>query len=272
MLKANPEFTPKQGLWARFMAMPLDSAPRTIAITVVLCLFCAMIVSAAAVMLKPQQELNKTLDKKVNILKVAGLYKEGINVDEVYKSVEPRVVDLKSGKFVKDIDAASFDQRKAAKNPATSTKLVNDPASIKRQAKQASVYLIRNDAGDIERIILPVHGYGLWSTLYGFIALNADGNDIYGLRFYQHGETPGLGAEVENPKWMAQWPGKKVYGDNGDVRITVSKTAGPDADKFHIDALAGATLTSRGVDNLVKFWMGEQGFQLFLDNLKKGAA
>ncbi|WP_068312901.1 Na(+)-translocating NADH-quinone reductase subunit C [Polycladidibacter hongkongensis] len=272
MLKANPEITPKQGLWARFMAMPLDSAPRTIAITVVLCLLCAMIVSAAAVALKPQQTLNKTLDKKVNILKVAGLYEDGIDVEATFAKVEPRVVDLATGKFSSEVDAVTYDQRKASKDPESSVRLTNDPASIKRQAKLASVYLIRDDAGDIERIILPVHGYGLWSTLYGFLALNADGNDVYGLRFYQHGETPGLGAEVENPKWIAQWPGKKVYGSDGDVRITVSKTMGPDADKHHIDALAGATLTSRGVDNLVKFWMGEQGFQLFLENLKKGEA
>ncbi|MES0872301.1 Na+-transporting NADH:ubiquinone oxidoreductase subunit C [Pseudovibrio denitrificans] len=266
--------TAPTGLWARFNAMPLDSAPRTITVAVVLCLICSMIVSGAAVMLKPQQEINKTLDKKTNILKVAGLYQDGIDVEKAFGAFEPRLVDVATGKFSDAEDAATYDQRVAAKDPARSIALANDPASIKRQAKLASVYLLRDDAGKIERIVLPVHGYGLWSTLYGFIALNADGNEVYGLRFYAHGETPGLGAEVDNPKWMAQWPGKLVYGDNGAVNIGVGKAApaGIDGSKHHIDAIAGATLTSRGVDNLVKFWMGEQGFKTFLDNLKKGEA
>lgn len=262
------------GLWARFNAMPLDSAPRTIIVAVVLCLFCSMIVSGAAVMLKPQQEINKALDKKTNILKVAGLYKEGVDVEKAFATFEPRLVDMETGKFSTAADVATYDQRRAAKDPAQSIVLENDPASVKRKAKLASVYLTRDASGGIERIILPVHGYGLWSTLYGFIALNADGNEVYGLRFYEHAETPGLGAEVDNPRWMAQWPGKLVYGQDGDVLLGVGKSApaGVDASKHHIDAIAGATLTSRGVDNLVKFWMGEQGFKSFLDNLKKGEA
>lgn len=274
MPNAQSNSPERMGLWARFNAMPLDSAPRTITVAVVLCLVCSMIVSGAAVMLKPTQEVNKLLDKKTNILKVAGLYEDGVDVEAVFATIEPRLVNLENGTFSEAADAATYDQRAAAKDPSQSIRLADDPASIKRQAKLASVYLLRDDAGEIKRIILPVHGYGLWSTLYGFIALNADANEIYGLRFYEHAETPGLGAEVDNPKWMAQWPGKLVYSDQGDVTIGVNKAApaGVDPAKHHIDAIAGATLTSRGVDNLVKFWMGEQGFKTFLENLKKGEA
>ncbi|WP_228130514.1 Na(+)-translocating NADH-quinone reductase subunit C [Pseudovibrio exalbescens] len=274
MLKSNMEPAQNMGLWARFKALPLDSAPRTITVAVVLCLFCSMIVSGAAVMLRPQQELNKALDKKVNILKVAGLYEPGVDVVEAYERVEPRLVDLETGTFTDIADPNTYDQRAAANDPTMSVALDDDPASIKRQAKVASVYLIRNEAGAIERIILPVHGYGLWSTLYGFVALEADGNEVYGLRFYDHAETPGLGAEVDNPRWQAQWPGKKIYGEDGDVRISVAKSAGsgPNAQDYHIDSLSGATLTSRGVDNLIQFWMGERGFKPFLENLKNGDA
>ena len=133
-----------------------------------------------------------------------------------------------------------------------------------------TVYLLRDDAGAIDKVILPIHGYGLWSTLYGFIALEENGNDIFGLQFYDHAETPGLGAEVDNPRWRALWSGQRLRDDNGDLQITVAKSvpaAGPD---FHIDALAGATLTSVGVDNLIKFWMGEDGYAPFLENLKAG--
>ena len=79
-----------------------------------------------------------------------------------------------------------------------------------------------------------------------------------------------MGAEVDNPKWKAQWNGKKLNNDNGDLMIQVTKVKKDQ--NHHIDALAGATLTSNGVDNLVKFWMGETGFKKFLNNLKKGTA
>lgn len=266
-----PSNSSNMGLWARFKALPVDSTPKTIAVAVSLCLFCSMIVSAAAVALKPVQEYNKVLDKRRNILQVAGLYHDSVNVDEAFKAIEPRLVDLKTGTFSDAFDAADYDQRTAAKDPALSTELTNDPAGIGRQANLASVYLIRDESGAIDKVILPVHGYGLWSTLYGFIALEEDGSEVFGLQFYEHGETPGLGAEVDNPRWRASWQGKQVFGDDGNVKITVSKAI-PNADtaKHHIDALAGATLTSRGVDNLINFWMGEQGFKPFLENLRNG--
>lgn len=263
----------KLGPWGRFMEMPADNPIKTVIVAVSLCLFCSMIVSAAAVALKPVQEQNKVADKKRNILQVAGLYKDGVDIEEAFKAIEPRLVDIAAGKFSDAADAATYDQRTAAKDPAQSIALAEDPASIGRQAKLASIYLIRDDAGEIEKIILPVHGYGLWSTLYGFVALKADGNEVAGFQFYEHAETPGLGAEVDNPRWKALWPGKKIYGEQGEVKITVAKgvPASGMAD-HHIDSLAGASLTARGVDNLVRFWMGEQGFKLFLENLKAGAA
>ena len=124
--------------------------------------------------------------------------------------------------------------------------------------------------GSLDKIILPIYGYGLWSTLYGFIALEENGNDIFGLQFYDHAETPGLGAEVDNPRWKAQWQGKKLRDEAGNLMIQVAKVA--KVKEHHIDALAGATLTSDGVDNLVKFWMGKSGFAAFISNLKAGAA
>ena len=269
-----PEASEKQlGPWGRFLATPADNPVKTVIVAVTLCLFCSMVVSAAAVALKPKQEQNKLFDKKRNILEVAGLYGPGVDIAETFKSIEARLVDIETGKFSEAADAGTYDQRAAAKDPAQSIKLDNDPASIGRQAKLAAVYLIRDDAGAIEKVILPVHGYGLWSTLYGFVALKADGNEVSAFQFYEHAETPGLGAEVDNPNWKALWPGKKIYGEDGEVKITVAKGV-PTADMkdHHIDSLAGASLTARGVDSLVRFWMGDQGFKLFLDNLKAGEA
>jgi Na+-transporting NADH:ubiquinone oxidoreductase subunit C len=270
-----PEATDKKlGPWGRFLATPADNPVKTVIVAVALCLFCSMIVSAAAVALRPVQEENKVLDKHRNILEVAGLYKPGIDIHKTFKEkIEARLVDIETGKFSDAADPATYDQRSAAKDPAQSIKPAEDIASIGRQAKLASVYLIRDDAGAIDKIILPVHGYGLWSTMYGFVALKADGNEVAGFQFYEQGETPGLGAEVDNPRWKALWPGKKIYGDDGSVKISVAKGAPTAATAdYHIDSLAGATLTSRGVDNLIHFWMGDQGFKRFLDNLKEGTA
>ena len=139
----------------------------------------------------------------------------------------------------------------------------------------AKVYLIEKD-GKTESIMLPVHGYGLWSTMYGFLALDInDLETVVGFGFYDQQETPGLGGEVDNPIWKNRWPGKKVYDAKGDVALTVIKgavdSANPNAQK-QIDGLAGATLTANGVTNLIQFWMGNNGFKPFLTNLKAGDA
>ena len=168
------------------------------------------------------------------------------------------------------LDVDTPDDLAAAQDPELSRALDVDPAGIGRQSRYKTVYLLRDDAGDLDKVILPIHGYGLWSTLYGFIALEENGNDIFGLQFYQQGETPGLGAEVDNPRWKALWNGKKLFTEDGKLAITVAKSPPPEGTDYYVDALAGATLTSRGVDNLVRFWMGEAGYGTFLERLKAG--
>lgn len=259
-----------KGFIRRFLDLPTDSVPKTVFVAVMVCLVASMIVSAAAVALRPIQEVNKAREKQINILQVAGLYESGTNVAEAFAVFEPQVLELASGNFTDQFDAATFDDRAAADDPATSVALTNDPAGIGRQSQFVTVYLLRDKAGAIDKVILPIHGYGLWSTLYGFIAVEENGNDIFGLQFYSHAETPGLGAEVDNPKWKSLWSGKKLADADGILQITVAKSAPAAGADFHVDALAGATLTSVGVDNLVRFWMGETGYEPFLAKLKAG--
>ena len=253
-----------------------DSVSKTLIVAFSLCIVCSIIVSGAAVILKPAQEVNKTLDRKRNILSAAGMLDDGMTIDEQFSQVTTRVVDLRTGKFTDEIDAEKYDQRKAAKDPAASDALTTeqDKAKVSRREHFAIVYLVEDSAGAIDKIILPVHGAGLWSTLYGFVALESDGNTVAGLGFYEHAETPGLGGEVDNPRWKSLWPGKQVYRD-GQAAIGLIKgsvdPAGANA-PWQIDGLAGATLTARGVTNLVQFWLGEDGFEPFLNNLKSGEA
>lgn len=252
-----------------------DGIGKILGVALALCIVCSVIVSTAAVVLKPAQEANKTLDRKRNILQAAGMLEEGRSVDEQFAVVEERFVDLSSGQFTEEV-APGYDQQAASKDPSRSRDIPSDEdiAKLGRQASVAQVYLVRGESGDYEKIILPVHGYGLWSTLYGFLALESDGNTVAGLGFYDHGETPGLGGEVDNPRWKSQWPGKKVYRD-GEVELSLAKGAvdpsSPNAD-WKVDGLSGATLTSRGVSNLIDFWLGDAGFAPFLENLRNGEA
>lgn len=257
-----------------------DSIKKTITVTLLLCIVCSVVVSTAAVMLKPAQVANKSLDFKRNILAASGLLEGATSARDVERifaeRITTQVVDLNTGKFTDAINPASYDQMKAAKDPALSQPLSaeDDIAKISRRENYSVVYLVK-DGEKLSRVVLPIKGYGLWSTLYGFLALEADANTVVGLGFYQHGETPGLGGEVDNPRWKSQWQGKEVFDAQGRIAIRLLKGAvdpsAPDA-KHHIDGLSGATLTSRGVDNLLHFWLGENGYKPFLDNLLKGEA
>ena len=260
------------------LALPNDSVKKTLIVAFALCLVCSILVSAAAVILKPMQEANKAFDKKRNILEIAGLMEEGKSVEELYKQIEARVIDTTTGEYVADIDPQTYDQRKAASDPKQfiPVKKENDIASIKRRAKYTSVYLVKDANDQVKSIILPVHGYGLWSTLYGFLALESDAKTVVGLGFYEHAETPGLGGEVDNPNWRQKWVGKQVYNDAGEVIIQVVKGGvnkdTPNAES-KVDGLSGATLTSRGLENMLHYWLGEQGYDKYLDKFRtaKGA-
>lgn len=256
----------------KILALPNDSLEKTIAVALALCVVCAILVSGSAVVLKSLQQNNKSLDMKKNILSVVGLMEEGTDIDQAFSQFEQKIVNLETGEYDESIDPASYDQRKAARDPALNLEIPrsDDIAGIRRRAKLAKVYLLKK--GDrIETVVLPVHGYGLWSTMYGFVALEGDAETVVGLNFYDQAETPGLGGEVVNPVWRALWKGKKIYDETGSPVIGLIK-GGVDLQKagseFQVDGLAGATLTSNGVTNLLRYWMGEQGFSLYLQKIR----
>lgn len=256
-----------------------DSIKKTVIVALSLCLVCSIVVATAAVGLKPKQISNKDLDRKKNILAAANMLDPSLSVDEIFQNIETRLVNIEAGTFATQseleeagITVEGYDQKVAAKIPAISVALSGeqDIASIRRRANYASVYLVM-DGDAIERIILPVHGYGLWSTMYGFMALESDFQTVIGFGFYDQAETPGLGGEIDNPTWKALWKGKEVYNAQGDVALGLIKgtvdSNDPDA-KYKVDGLSGATLTSRGVTNLVHYWLGKEGFGPLLASLR----
>mgnify|MGYP003331172096 CR=1 FL=1 len=256
------------------MSQKKDTVKQTIFIALILSLVCSVIVSFAAVMLKPIQEKNKSLDRKTNILKAAGLFQSAENVEKIFsEKVKMKLVNLKTGQYVEGVEPEDYDQYKMARDAEEGLALEADVdiAGIKNIAKKALVYEVLQN-GKISLVVLPIHGKGLWSTLYGFMAVQADSNTIQGLGFYEHGETPGLGGEVDNPRWKAQWKGKKLHDKKGVLKIEVIKGVVDTkrAGAIHqVDGLSGATITARGVSHLVRFWLGEQGFAKYLQLLKR---
>jgi Na+-transporting NADH:ubiquinone oxidoreductase subunit C len=267
------ETTPKKGLLGSLLSLSNDNPKKTLFIAILLCLVCSILVSTAAVSLKPLQISNKKDDIKRNILAVTGLSETDGTIDELFEQFDVRLVDLNAGEYAEtEIDPVSYDQRKASADPQMSVKLTSEQniAGIGSRAKLVPVYLL-TEGDTIKQVVLPVHGYGLWSTLYGFLSLEGDFNTIRGLRFYEHAETPGLGGEVDNPKWRAQWEGKQVFDDNGNVEIRVIRGhVAPDTAnaEYKVDGLSGATLTSNGVTNLLQYWLGDHGFGPYLKNMR----
>ena len=256
-----------------FFHLPNDNIVKTIGVATLLCLVCSIIVSGAAVSLKPKQVANKLLDKKSNILTVAGISDDSKTVAELFEQVETRVVDLASGEYTDAVDVDKFDQRKASKEAEYRIDLssAQDLAQIGGLSKYANVYIVR-DASAVSKIILPIKGYGLWSTMYGFIALESDATTVSSITFYEHAETPGLGGEIENKKWQASWKGKQIIDSSGQPVLSLVKTKvvpGAPGSEYKIDALAGATLTSNGVTNLIHFWMGQDAFGPYLERVRK---
>jgi Na+-transporting NADH:ubiquinone oxidoreductase subunit C len=249
-----------------------DTIKKTLIVAVSLCLVCSALISFSAVELRDLQEANKTLDKQNKILSAAGLLKEGSDVSELFKSIDSKIVNLETGKFDFDINVLDYDEGSFSRNPETSIELSSDKdiALLKRRENFQTVYL-HYENEDLNAIILPVRGYGLWGTMKGYLALRPDFKTIIGLEFFDHKETPGLGGEIDNPKWKATWKGKEVFSNSGEVVISVIKGSvdkSSNQSKYQVDGLSGATITSNGVTNLLSFWLGDMGYGPLIENIK----
>lgn len=254
-----------------------ESAGKTITVAAVLCGVCSVLVAGAVVVLRPRQLVNQDLDQKKNILLSAGLYESKEKIDATFnKFVEAVVIDVTTGEVQTDIDASKFNQDKADKDPQFVEDIpqAEDYATIRRRSRLQKVYLVKKD-GSLDQIVFHVYGKGLWSTMKAFLSVDRDGVTIRGFNYYAHGETPGLGGEIENPGWVAQWKGKKIYDDSGDYRPKTRVVKGqvnpqdPNA-PYSVDGLSGATLTSNGVEGTFRYWLSDSGYKSFLGKVREG--
>lgn len=251
------------------------SATYTLFFVAAMCVVASILVATSAVVLKERQEANKLLNRQRNVLEVARLSSaaERLTREEVVQrfneNIRPVVIELATGTVDGNIDATTYDQRKATQDPSVSTAAPDNEAGIVRLPRHAVVYQVMS-GGELTSLILPIEGKGLWSTLYGFIALRSDLRTVDGITFYEHLETPGLGGEIDNEQWKAGWQGRQAFDADGTPRIEVIKGAAgsPEQAPYNVDGLSGATLTGRGVTNLVQFWLGENGFGPYIQRVR----
>ncbi|MEM6688737.1 MAG: Na(+)-translocating NADH-quinone reductase subunit C [Planctomycetota bacterium] len=258
-----------------------DTTAGTFLVATILCLVCSFVVSAAAVSLRTFQAANEVLDQQKNILDAAGLAigeygrpageLSQTQIDELYGWVSERLVTLDSGEYDDELDPAKWNLVESIGNTELNEKIVSDeysPGESDRPKVMKVYFVKRPDGEDIEQVVLPIYGKGLWGTLYGYLALKSDLRTVQGITFYQHKETPGLGGEVDNPSWKAQWEGVKLYDDEGKPAALVYKGPAPAGNDYAVDGLSGATITCRGVTNLIRYWSSDDGYGPFLKRLK----
>ena len=237
-------------------------------IPLIACIACAVVVSFTAVSVRFEQNLNKENEKKEKILAAAGI--STTSVKEEFEKIKTLYVDFQSNELVSVED--SYDHIKASMSLEGSSLVPkeDDIAILKRRENIAPLYVWYDSENKIQKVVLPIRGYGLWGTLYGYLSLDSDLNTIKVIEYYDHKETPGLGGEVDNPAWKSDWNGKKVYSDEGNVMLYVTK--GPSTNDYEIDGISGATLTSNGVTNMIKYWLGSDGFGPVLQKLRSEGA
>ncbi len=242
--------------------MNVDTVPRTLAVAVFVALVCSTIVSTAVYVLRPMQQGYELVERNRTIVDAAGLLPgDGLTDREIverFLDLEAHVVELATGAYVPELDGHTFDHWR-------SVAAEGDPDTTADGANRVPVYILRSD-GQLDRIVLPVHGPGMWSTIYGYIALDGDLVTVRDIVFFQHGETPGVGDRIEDPDWRDEWQGKRIYGDDGNVRLRVMKGA---SSEFEVDLISGASVTCEAVGSIVGDWFSSDGYRPLLDRLQQ---
>lgn len=261
--------------------MTNDSPLKAILVVLGTAFVCSLLVTVAVVRLQPIQRAYQDLERNRFIVAISGLVDpdqeltDGEVVDQ-FQELVVRLVDIDGGRYDDSMNPLSFDQRQAASNPDMSTSIPADldTVSLSRRSRYATVYVV-GDADDPQRIILPMHGQGMWSTVYGYLALDGDLDTIAAVTFYEQGETAGIGDKILDRGWQDKWQGRALNDDSGVLAFRVAEgavAAGSPGAVNQVDAIAGATMTTNAVTAMVQYWFGPHGFGPFLDNLRAGTA
>ena len=254
-----------------------DRPIKALIVVLAVSMACSILVSTASITLKPIQLLNQKVERSRNIVNLTGLVPVNKKLSndkilEVVEQLDARVINVETGEFESGIDPENFDARVAVNDPELSVAIpaTDDLARLGWRSRFAVVYFVWQD-NELKRIILPIQGQGMWSTLRGYLALESDLNTIATVTFYEQAETAGLGDQITSPDWQARWQGRQLFNNQGEVSFRVatgSVAEGSAAARHQVDAMSGATVTGDAVTRLVKYWFGPNGYRTFLVSLQ----
>ncbi|MEZ5598232.1 MAG: FMN-binding protein [Pseudomonadales bacterium] len=211
-----------------------ESLPKTLAITVLIAACCATMVTAAVLTLRPMQAAYAAIERNRAIVAASNpaLAEAGDSaIVTAYLALQRHLVDLRTGADIDDVDTVE-----------------RWPSEADASRPGVPVYLRVRD-GKLDCVVLPLDGKGMWSTLYAYLALEGDLATVRALSIYRHEETPGIGDRIQDPAWLAQWHGRRLYDSEGNVRLGEADAV--DAD-FYIDTITGATVTSSAAIRMVR--------------------
>ncbi len=208
----------------------------------ILTVVCGGLLAVASEGLKEKQQFNIALEQKQNILSTVVVLEEGQDINAIYaERIKEFVVDA-DGNIQEGVKPQEVNLAVEYKKPAANRLL------------PVYEFMSESDPEKTEYIVLPVYGFGLWNDIWGFIALESDISTVRGAKFDHKGETPGLGARIQSdPEVPDRYKGKAIYDGDKLVSITMMKGEGNDYsdDKHKVDGLSGATLTAKGVNNML---------------------
>tara|TARA_B110000263_G_scaffold243661_1_gene250706 strand:+ start:271 stop:975 length:705 start_codon:yes stop_codon:yes gene_type:complete len=206
---------------------------------------CSMLLSLASEGLKDKKNLNIELDKKKNILQSIGIETVGLSSEMIISkfnfNIKEQVINI-DGMIVNDILHKDLEKN------------INRRSGDTEYYNEKNKYFPLFISETMNSIILPISGKGLWSSLFGYVAINAKNySTVNGITFYAHGETPGLGAEISKDWFKSNFVGKEIYDGGTLVSVRVAKAGiANKSSSYEVDGISGATITSNGVEELLK--------------------
>lgn len=250
--------------------MRRNSPLYTVVFTFVVCAVCSVLVSGTFVALAERQRIDAAYARMGEILVLAGLAEEDEELDREtvrarFEDVEVLAVDLRTRTLDPEIDGELFDQRDASQDPSQSFIAPQNDAGVRRLPSHAILYQINAPGGGVDQVLVPIHGQGYGGQIFGFLALDRDLITVRDIVFYEHQETPGLGARITRTAFRRNWPGRRVFDSDGNVALRLVRGAGPpEDDPYQVDGVSRASVTTAGVENMIHFWMGPDALGPFL--------
>lgn len=254
--------------WRRLLALPNESRTKTLVVAFLVASVCALLVSGATVLLRPIQTANRAAEEQARIGSlVQGIPGMSDLLAQSGGTLSTVVIDLETGRAAQEVTAATLNSALADTTNWTALDTGADIAGLGQRPDFAQIFLLR-DGEAISLLLLPLTGQGYGGRIDAILALRGDMNTIAGIAITGHSETPGLGGRIEESSWQSSFSGTALRDETSDLRFGVAR--GEASTPYEVDGITGATRTGRGVANMVRFWLGPDGYGPLIRAIERG--